>query len=89
MPEPVRTCIGCRQREPASRLLRVVWDPANGRLQWDLQRRRPGRGAWLHPSPDCLAQATRRRAFTRALRLAGCQVDPAVLQPGAFADQGA
>ena len=31
----------------------------------------PGRGSWLHPSPDCLDLALRRRAFARALRLAG------------------
>ena len=37
----------------------------------DVRRRLPGRGAWLHPSPDCLDLALRRRALTRALRLAG------------------
>jgi predicted RNA-binding protein YlxR (DUF448 family) len=37
----------------------------------DLGRRRPGRGAWLHPSPACFDLALRRRAFTRALRCAG------------------
>jgi predicted RNA-binding protein YlxR (DUF448 family) len=40
----------------------VVADPA---------RRRPGRGAHLHPDPACLALAERRRAFGRAFRLAG------------------
>lgn len=28
----------------------------------------PGRGAWLHPDPDCLTAAVKRRAFARALR---------------------
>jgi hypothetical protein len=37
----------------------------------DLRLRRPGRGAWLHPSPDCLDLAIRRRAFSRALRVPG------------------
>jgi len=40
----------------------VVPDPA---------RRQPGRGAHLHPDPACLVLAERRRAFGRALRLAG------------------
>ena len=31
----------------------------------------PGRGAHLHPDPDCLALAERRRAFGRALRVEG------------------
>ncbi|MFD2422616.1 YlxR family protein [Amycolatopsis pigmentata] len=42
-----------------------------GRLVADERRRLPGRGAWLHPVPDCLAKAERRRAFTRALRVPG------------------
>lgn len=31
----------------------------------------PGRGAHLHPTPECLALAERRRAFGRALRVEG------------------
>jgi predicted RNA-binding protein YlxR (DUF448 family) len=27
-----------------------------------------GRGAWLHPTPACLEQAVKRRAFARAFR---------------------
>ncbi|WP_309145237.1 YlxR family protein [Arthrobacter sp. STN4] len=33
----------------------------------DVRRRMPGRGAWLHPSPDCLQLAFKRRAIGRAL----------------------
>ncbi|WP_245563649.1 YlxR family protein [Longispora albida] len=40
----------------------IVPDPA---------RRMPGRGASLHRVPACLAQAEKRRAFGRALRMAG------------------
>ena len=74
---PVRTCIGCRKRAPASELLRFV---ASGpeidgnvelRLQPDPSRRLPGRGAHLHLDPACFALAERRRAFGRALRLTG------------------
>jgi len=31
----------------------------------------PGRGAYLHPSAECLELAVRRRAFARALRTDG------------------
>jgi len=31
----------------------------------------PGRGAWLHPDPQCLDVAVRRRAIGRALRITG------------------
>ncbi|WP_410645513.1 YlxR family protein [Amycolatopsis sp. lyj-346] len=41
------------------------------RVVVDGRRRLPGRGAWLHPDPDCLAKAERRRAFPRALRAPG------------------
>ncbi|MDM7856107.1 YlxR family protein [Cellulomonas sp. MW4] len=67
---PVRTCVGCRKTGPRSALLRVVADAA-GVLVVDERRRMPGRGAWLHPDPGCLDLAERRRAFVRALRLAG------------------
>ena len=37
----------------------------------DPDRRMPGRGAHLHPRPECLAAALKRRAFPRALRIDG------------------
>lgn len=80
---PVRTCVGCRQRAPASALLRVVAErePAGYRLIPDPRRVRPGRGAHLHPDPACLALAERRRALARALRLdAGCGVELAAVR---------
>ncbi|GEK20708.1 YlxR family protein [Cellulomonas xylanilytica] len=71
---PVRTCVGCRATGPRSALLRVVVDQeVTGEpvLVVDVARRMPGRGAWLHPDPGCLEKAERRRAFGRALRVAG------------------
>ncbi|WP_338075135.1 YlxR family protein [Kineococcus vitellinus] len=67
--EPVRTCVGCRQRDSRSTLLRVVAASGEaGDLLVDAQRRLPGRGAWLHQRSSCLEQAEKRRAFARALR---------------------
>ncbi|MGH3648258.1 MAG: YlxR family protein [Micromonosporaceae bacterium] len=70
---PVRTCVGCRARAPASELLRVVAVEhlAGYRLVPDPARRMPGRGAHLHPDSACLAKAESRRAFGRALRVSG------------------
>ncbi|AQX80628.1 hypothetical protein BWO91_12220 [Plantibacter flavus] len=65
--EPVRTCVGCRRREPRSALLRVV--AVEGALVPDAAARLPGRGSWVHPTSACVDQAVQRRAFTRALRL--------------------
>ncbi|MDQ3153586.1 MAG: YlxR family protein [Actinomycetota bacterium] len=62
-------CVGCRTREAASGLLRVV--VVEGTVVPDPRRRLPGRGAWLHRDPECLRTAERRRAFPRALRTEG------------------
>ncbi|MFC7725186.1 YlxR family protein [Nocardioides sp. GCM10028917] len=70
-PGPVRTCVGCRAKATASELLRVVaGSDAEGRpaLVPDPDRRAPGRGAHVHPTPECWELAVRRRAFPRALR---------------------
>ncbi|MCV0333355.1 MULTISPECIES: YlxR family protein [unclassified Microbacterium] len=65
--EPVRTCVGCRTRAPRSALLRVV--AQNDTLIPDERAVLPGRGAWVHPTAECMAAALRRRAFGRALRV--------------------
>ena len=69
----IRTCVGCKVRAAKSDLLRVV--AVDGELVADPAARRPGRGAYVHPSMDCLEQARRRRAFPRALRVTGTLAD--------------
>ncbi|MCU4671589.1 YlxR family protein [Microbacterium fluvii] len=67
--EPVRTCVGCRTRAPRSALLRVV--APHSELVPDVRGAMPGRGAWVHPTNECVDAAIRRRAFVRALRVSG------------------
>jgi len=65
---PIRTCVGCRRRAPASELVRLARSPGSGELALGPG---PGRGAWLCGSPttiECFDRARRRRAFQRALR---------------------
>ena len=76
---PERTCVGCRGRGSRSALVRVVRVEQDGhgdtdRATLDPRRSMPGRGAWLHADPDCLALAERRRALARALRVAALDV---------------
>jgi predicted RNA-binding protein YlxR (DUF448 family) len=66
--DAVRTCLGCRQRAPRTSLVRIV--ARDGRAVADAAARLPGRGAWVHPDPGCVASANRKRAFGRALRQA-------------------
>ncbi|MDX6326525.1 MAG: uncharacterized protein QOK15_2879 [Nocardioidaceae bacterium] len=70
---PVRMCVGCRNRAAKHELLRVVVQDSGEGLELvpDPRGRAPGRGAHLHPSPDCLELALRRRALPRALRVEG------------------
>nr|WP_245605902.1 YlxR family protein [Promicromonospora kroppenstedtii] len=76
---PVRTCVGCRGRDQRSALLRLVLDSAMHdadvaeprRIVVDVRACLPGRGAWVHPEPQCLELAERRRAVPRALRTDG------------------
>lgn len=76
--EPVRTCVGCRRRAAKTDLLRVVL--AIGENGSAVSSRAavpdpgfsgPGRGAYLHPTHECLRWADQRRAFSRALRVSG------------------
>ncbi|WP_182173740.1 YlxR family protein [Flaviflexus equikiangi] len=65
---PQRTCIGCRQREPRSALVRLVAQQHT--VAVDADRVLPGRGAWLHRRRDCLNRALASRACSRHLRTA-------------------
>ncbi len=56
--EPVRTCVGCRTRAPRTALLRVV--AQNDTLIPDDRAVLPGRGAWVHPTLECMDAALRR-----------------------------
>jgi predicted RNA-binding protein YlxR (DUF448 family) len=64
--EPVRTCLGCRTRADKSSLMRVV--ASNGAVIPDPSATLPGRGAWVHPTPECIEKSIARKTFGRALR---------------------
>ena len=69
----MRTCVGCRERSDKSDLLRLVWQEA--RVVVDERQTKPGRGAYLHRTPECLQQAVRRRTVSRALRVASVDAE--------------
>jgi predicted RNA-binding protein YlxR (DUF448 family) len=61
-----RTCAGCRKKDGPDALVRVLLDDA-GNLVPDVAGGGFGRGAWLHPRPDCLLKAA-PRGFSRSFR---------------------
>ncbi len=65
--EPVRTCVGCRQEAGKRTLVRVVRE-MSGSASIDVTGRAPGRGAYLHRDPACVAIARKKRALERALK---------------------
>ena len=62
---PIRTCVGCRATAPQHELVRVVL--VDGKAVVDRERRAPGRGAWVHPAPECLTGA-RRGGLARSFK---------------------
>ena len=66
---PQRTCVGCRQARPRPELVRLAIN-ASGQVTLDVRNQLPGRGAYVCAgSTGCLAQARRRRALARSLRV--------------------
>lgn len=73
----VRTCAACRAAAPREDLLRFALD--GGRITFDLDRRLPGRGVNLGPSPLCLDRAQKRGVFHRAFKVGLSPEDARVL----------
>lgn len=54
----MRTCVGCRNEDESEAMIRLVLGD-EGAIVVDLAGRSFGRGAWVHPRTECLAQAAR------------------------------
>jgi predicted RNA-binding protein YlxR (DUF448 family) len=64
--EPIRTCVGCGERDAQRTLLRVV--AVDGALRPDPAHRAGGRGAYLHARRTCWHAFAARRGPVRSLR---------------------
>ena len=62
---PMRQCLGCREMKPKKELIRAVKSP-EGEISLDFRGKKPGRGAYVCPDPECLKKAIKGRAFERA-----------------------
>lgn len=73
---PMRKCTGCGEMKPKKELVRVVKAPdkkdddgnviSQGEVSLDLTGKKPGRGAYVCKSVDCLKLARKARRFERA-----------------------
>src|SRR5262245_61782889 len=71
-----RTCVGCRSVAEPAELVRLVVGP-DGEVVVDLAGGSFGRGAWLHPRPECMqkaAPAGLSRAFRGPVRLSAAEL---------------
>ena len=62
---PMRMCTGCGEMKPKRELVRVVKSP-EGEVSLDFKGKKPGRGAYVCPDPECLKKARKSRALERA-----------------------
>ena len=71
---PQRQCVGCREMKANKSLPRVVQSP-EGQVSLDFGGKKPGRGAYVCHSVECLKKARKSRALERAFETA---IPPAV-----------
>ena len=62
---PMRMCTGCGEMKPKKELVRVVKSP-EGEVSLDLTGKKPGRGAYVCRSAECLKAARKARRLERA-----------------------
>ncbi len=66
---PLRKCTGCNEMKPKQELVRVVRSP-EGEISLDLTGKKPGRGAYVCRSEECLKKARKAKRFERAFSCA-------------------
>jgi predicted RNA-binding protein YlxR (DUF448 family) len=62
-----RTCCVCRSKGGKRELARLVCSA--GHLVWDEHQRAKGRGAYIHPTSECLSKMGQTARWERSLRL--------------------
>ena len=63
---PMRMCVGCREMKEKKELIRVVRSP-EGEVSLDPVGKKPGRGAYVCRSAECLKRAIRQKQLERQL----------------------
>lgn len=78
---PMRMCLGCNEMKPKKELIRAVKSP-EGDISLDFNGKKPGRGAYICRSTECLEKARKARRLEKAF---SCRIDDSVY--GVMADE--
>lgn len=66
---PQRKCVGCGVMKDKKDLIRIVRTP-EGEINLDLTGKKPGRGAYVCPTVECITKAVKEKKLERALEKA-------------------
>lgn len=64
---PLRKCTGCNEMKDKREMIRVVRNN-EGEFSLDFHGKKPGRGAYICKSLDCLAQAEKNKGLERSFK---------------------
>ena len=63
---PQRRCVGCNNMKDKKELIRVVRS-AEGEVSIDKVGKKPGRGAYVCPTSECITKAVKEKRLEKAL----------------------
>ena len=66
---PQRRCVGCNNMKDKRELIRVVRS-AEGEVSIDKIGKKPGRGAYVSPTSECITKAVKEKRLEKALDVA-------------------
>lgn len=71
---PLRMCLGCNEQKPKRELIRVVKNK-EGEISVDFTGKKPGRGAYICNSTECLNRAKKNKRLEKAFE---CVIDSTI-----------
>lgn len=66
---PMRQCVGCREMKNKKEMFRII-KTAENEIFLDVIGKKNGRGAYICPNEECLAQAVKNKGLERSLKTA-------------------
>jgi len=66
---PLRKCTGCQEMKSKKELIRIVRTDA-GEFSLDTTGKKPGRGAYICPTKECMEKAQKSKGLERSFKAA-------------------